>query len=248
MHARNVSNADPTGRARRILRALPPTLLVVALSCFLVVGMAAAAEAQRGRGRGNWGGPTGPMRGLGFEVLSMAEELELTEQQITRLKDIRKSAPSKIMPKTQALMEARIEYRDLMADANADTKAIRAAHKRVVDAQSQLKSATFDLRLEVRDVLTAAQRAELKQNIGKRLRERVHRPRRLHREHLQRHGGLGGHFEGLTEHFGAFDEPFGNLDEDAAFFGLAPSDPNWGGEERFWIEEDLEAVEEGERL
>jgi protein CpxP len=249
MNTRNVTDVKRTRQNGGMRGQLLPALLVLACSSFVLTGLASAADAQGGRGR--MGGQTQMMRGLGLEVLGMADELKLTEQQVTQLKNIRKSVPAKIMPKSQALMEARIDYRDLMADTNADTKAIRAAHKRVLDAQSQLKSATFDLRLEVRDVLTPEQRAQLKKQVRQRVRSRADRPRRLQRERLNRHGRL--HSEGMGfgpmgAPFGPMDESTGLLDDEADFGFFGPAAPHWSDDEPFAPQGDPEEAPEGERL
>lgn len=236
MNTRNVDHAPWSA-------LLLPVLLIVAITGALVVGFADAADARGGRGAA-WGarGQAGMSRGLGLQVLAVAEEIGLSEEQISRLKDIRKSAPGKIMPKNQALMEARLEYQDLMADANADSKALRQAHQRVLDAQAQVKAAAFDLRLEVRDVLTPEQRAEVKEMLKKRVRERVRRPRtqRLHRRHWDSHGDSGA----MLEHFDSSDD---HLELYGFGEGWA-SDQDWNGDGWFWFVEEKETDDSGEKL
>jgi Spy/CpxP family protein refolding chaperone len=209
-----------------------PVLLSLTLTGVMLVGLADAANAQRSRARrAQWAkGHAGMPRGLGLEVLAHAEEIGLSEEQVARLKDIRKSVPGKIMPKNQALMEARLEYQDLMSDANADSKALRQAHQRVLDAQAQVKAATFDLRLEVRDVLTPEQRAEVKKMVKKRVRLRRPRTHRLHRGHW----GMHGDSDAMLEHFDSFDDHL-------EFYGFGPgSDEDWNVDGMFWLEKETD--------
>ena len=110
--------------------------------------------------------------GIGTGILDAAEKLKLSDEQVARLKGIRKSAPAQIMPKTQALMEARIELHDLMAEDNAQAEALRRAHQNLLEARAAVQSATFDLRMQVREVLTPKQRAELKELLRDRAHER----------------------------------------------------------------------------
>lgn len=248
MNTRNVMGIQLVHGRLGGLRGLLPALLVLGVSGILLVGLSNTAEARRGGGPMGAGDQAGMMRGMGGNFLAMAEELNLTEDQITRLKDIRKSAPAKIMPKRQALMEARIDYRDVMADANADTKTIRAAHKRLLDAQSALKAASFDLRLEARDVLTPEQRAELKKHVRQRVRERMRRPRqmRMHRQGWNGQGDRGETFGVRSEAFGPLGPSYDSLDEDLDFFGMGPAwDTNVDGTDFFWLQEDREETPEG---
>ena len=147
--------------------------LLGALLIALAVGFvdtAGAAQHRMMRGPGSHG--MGMLPNLGLDILDAAEKLDLKSDQVTRLKAIRKSAPGVLMPKTQALMEARIDLQDLMLQENAAADALRQAHQQMLDARSAVQAATFDLRMQVRDVLTPKQRAELKDMLRERTRER----------------------------------------------------------------------------
>jgi Spy/CpxP family protein refolding chaperone len=162
--------------AHRLLLAAA-LITAVVLAIVLVFADTAGAATRGGRGVGFGRGGAGMhgmgmLPGLGLGILDAAEKLNLKDDQVARLKEIRKNAPGQLMPKAQALMEARIEMQDLMRQDDADAEALRRAHQRVQEARSAMQAAAFDLRLQVREVLTAKQRNELKQMLRERQRER----------------------------------------------------------------------------
>ena len=152
--------------------ALLGALVVLAIG---FVDTAGATQRRMMRGPGSH--EMGMLPNLGLDILDAAEKLDLKSDQVTRLKAIRKSAPGLLMPKAQALMEARIDLQDLMLQENAAADALRQAHQQMLDARSAVQAATFDLRMQVRDVLTPKQRAELKDMLRERARERRVRTR-----------------------------------------------------------------------
>ena len=107
------------------------------------------------------GGPGGDAHMRFFREV---ERLDLSDAQRDQLQKIRRKAPSEIMPKMQTLMEARMDLRDLLAQDKSDKTALRQAHQKVLDAQAALQTAFFNLRMDVRDVLTPAQRNELRKS------------------------------------------------------------------------------------
>ena len=107
------------------------------------------------------GGPGGDAHMRFFREV---ERLDLSDTQRDQLQKIRRKAPSEIMPKMQTLMEARMDLRDLLAKDKSDKTALRQAHQKVLDAQAALQTALFNLRMDVRDVLTPEQRNELRKS------------------------------------------------------------------------------------
>lgn len=169
------NDSPPPVHMHRILFGLA---LLGALLFVLAIGFVDTAGAQqRAMRRGHVSHGMGMLPNLGLGVLDAAEKLDLKPDQVTRLKAIRKSAPGQLMPKAQALMEARIDLQDLMLQENAQADALRQAHRRVLEARADMQAATFDLRMQVRDVLTPKQRSELRDMLGDRVRERRMRQR-----------------------------------------------------------------------
>jgi Spy/CpxP family protein refolding chaperone len=98
-------------------------------------------------------------------LLMAADQIGLTDAQKTQLHDIRRRAPSVLMPKRQALMEARIDFQDVMVKKDAAAADIRKAHDKLLKAQTELRAATFDLHMQAREVLTPEQREKLQQHM-----------------------------------------------------------------------------------
>jgi Spy/CpxP family protein refolding chaperone len=159
-------------RIPRLASRTRKRVLIGVAALALVAATALAAGAQPGlrhhRGPGRCGGhgawsPAPGERAQMFadRLLRAADELNLTEEQQKKLRQIRRAVPSTIMPKRQAVVEARMDMHDLMQQKDTSAADLRKAHDRVQKAQSDLQSAMFDLRLQARDVLTPEQRDKL---------------------------------------------------------------------------------------
>jgi Spy/CpxP family protein refolding chaperone len=118
-------------------------------------------RGHRMGGRGAFMGRGGGFMGHGGGILERALRLDLTEDQEAKLREIRSGAPGALMPKQQAVIEARMAFHDLMARDDADAAALERAHDDLLDAQKQMQAAHFELRMQVREVLTPEQREEL---------------------------------------------------------------------------------------
>jgi len=105
---------------------------------------------------------------FGMRLLAAAEKIGLSDAQKTQLQAIRRKSPSTLMPKRQTVMEARMDFQDLMAKNDASTVDIRKAHEKLQKAEQELRAAQFDLRLQAREVLTPEQREKLRQGLKER--------------------------------------------------------------------------------
>ncbi len=94
-------------------------------------------------------------------LLTAADKIGLSDAQKNQLRAIRRGTPAALMPKRQALMEARIDLQDVQAKKDATAADLRKAHDKLLKAQSDLRAAAFDLHLQLRDVLTPEQRDKL---------------------------------------------------------------------------------------
>lgn len=158
------------------LRSAVHRLIPLAAGAALLVAaptLAASAEAQPygfgGQARrmhaqmGMHRQARGAGAGLSVErLLARAEELGLTAEQQTKLRDIRKQGPGALMPKRQAVEEARIAFGDLMSEEKSSATDLERAHGKLVEARTALQAAQFHLRMQVRDVLTPEQRTKLR--------------------------------------------------------------------------------------
>jgi Spy/CpxP family protein refolding chaperone len=117
-------------------------------------------------------------------LLAAGDEIKLTDAQRDKLRQIRRNAPGALMPKKQAVVEARMDLRDLLESDKADAAGLRRAHDKVLKARSDLAAAAFDLHVQARDVLTAEQRQKLHDGVRQRVRGQI-------RERMRGHGGSG---------------------------------------------------------
>lgn len=136
------------------------------------------------------------MRGNMIEhLLAVGDEINLTDAQRDKLRQIRRAAPAALMPKRQAVMEAQMDLHDSMDSDKTDAAALRKAHDKVLKARSDLAAATFEMRMQVREVLTAEQRKKLHDGM-----------RAFGRQKMKKQPAPGGHGSGF------FD---GDQDDDA---------------------------------
>jgi Spy/CpxP family protein refolding chaperone len=110
-------------------------------------------------------------------LLALADELALTDAQKTKLREIRRKTPGALMSKRQAVAEARLDLQDLLAQENTSGADLRRAHDKLVKSQGDLQAARFDLKLQVREVLTPEQRDKVRDAARDRMRQRVRMPR-----------------------------------------------------------------------
>ena len=108
----------------------------------------------------------GRSQSMADHLLAAGEELKLSDAQRTQLKEIRRKSPSMLMPKRQAVMEAQMDFRDLLDQGNSSAPDLRRAHDAVQKARNELQNAAFDLRLQAREVLTTEQRQKLREAKG----------------------------------------------------------------------------------
>ncbi|MFQ5600492.1 MAG: Spy/CpxP family protein refolding chaperone [Candidatus Krumholzibacteriia bacterium] len=156
-------------------------LILGTLALVIVASLATVASANpphwRGRPVGGPGIPggahgRGPLKELGLRFLKAAEKLDLTDEQSEQLKQIRRRAPAAVMPKMQAVIEARMDLHDLLTQDDANKAQLRRAHRKVLEARTALQEATFELRIDARSVLTPEQREELKKSMRPKPRPR----------------------------------------------------------------------------
>lgn len=147
------------------------------------------------------GGPGMGMHGRGKRgafiehLLAAGDQINLTDAQRDKLRQIRRSSPAALMPKRQAVAEAQLDLHDVVDKDKADAAELRRAHDKVLKARSDLAAATFDLRVQVREMLTPEQRQKIRDHLRGAGRERM-------RERMKNRGPGGpgsGFFEGDDE-------------------------------------------------
>ncbi len=139
----------------------------------VLVGFTGLVGAQGGPpgnhpGHGQWGGPpAGPMGGGGnfqrlLHMLRMANDLDVTDEQISRIESILENA----RPQFEALGEQLHTQREAWLEANDPAVFDEVAARQFVEAQSALHTDLMLLRMQTRaevlSILTPEQREALK--------------------------------------------------------------------------------------
>lgn len=141
-------------------------------------GMMMMHARHRGPGPMASGG-RGMRGGMIEHLLANGEAINLTDAQRDKLRQIRRAAPAALMPKRQAVMEAQMDLHDALDNDKAASPDLRKAHDKVLKARNDLAAALFDLRVQVREVLTPEQRDKIHQHLrdagGMRMKERMKR-------------------------------------------------------------------------
>jgi protein CpxP len=102
-------------------------------------------------------GPRGPRDGG-----KLLEELNLSDAQLQQMQEIRERGRTQSEPTRNQLQQAQEQLKNLMT-GNASESAIRTQFQQVQSLRQQLASMHFDHMLEMRNVLTPAQRQEFAQ-------------------------------------------------------------------------------------
>ena len=93
---------------------------------------------------------------------ALQEQLQLTDQQVTQLRELRKQQSESTAAQRQQLRTAATNLRDLMKSANPDTGAIGKQTLEVKQMREQLRSAQQDLAKKALAILTPQQAEKLK--------------------------------------------------------------------------------------
>ena len=121
----------------------------VALAVAVMVGSGAAVAAvPRGDG---WGG-------RGDRLVGSKEQLGLSDEQSTRLREIRESRRHEALQHRTDARAARLDLRRLMESQTLDRKAVDAKVKEIADLKAAGFRARVDTMLAMREVLTPEQR------------------------------------------------------------------------------------------
>ena len=107
----------------------------------------------------------------------MLKQLNLSPEQLQKLKTIRDRDPNKMSELVVQSRQANKELRDLLASTES-SDVIRAKHTQVQNLQQELQKQHFERMLAMREVLTPQQRSQLNEIMQK------NRPNRM-KDHLQ---------------------------------------------------------------
>ena len=96
----------------------------------------------------------------------MLKQLNLSPEQLQKLKTIRDRAPNRMRELAQQSRQANKELRDLLVSTES-SDAIRAKHTQVLSLQQELQKQHFERMLSMREILTPKQRSQLNEIMQK---------------------------------------------------------------------------------
>lgn len=161
-----------------VKRMRPFSTVVLALFALTM----AATSALSFDGRGSWGGP---FEGTWWRRPSLARELGLTQEQVTRMDEIFKESRFRLIDLRTALQKEEILLGDLVEQEGASQEAVMAQIDRIQAARTGLMKARVGMLLKVRQVLTKEQAEKIKERRG----EFRHGMRRTFRPPFERPAG-----------------------------------------------------------
>ena len=89
------------------------------------------------------------------------KQLDLTKDQISKIKEIDKSYEGKFNTIHDGVMKSYKDYKAVMSDPKASDAQITAKHNTMMDEMNALKNLELERKLKIRDVLNEKQRAKL---------------------------------------------------------------------------------------
>jgi Spy/CpxP family protein refolding chaperone len=143
-HAGEASPSPYAGQEARIIKTLS-TEDIEALRTGQGMGLAKAAELN---------GYPGPAH-----VLALAEQLQLTPEQLSKTQEIEASMRAKAKALGAELIDAEAQLDGLFASKQVDDRALNASLQRIGALQSELRRAHLEAHLEQTALLSAAQTA-----------------------------------------------------------------------------------------
>ena len=143
-HAAEPATSPYAGQDARAIKALSAED-IEALRTGQGMGFAKAAELN---------GYPGPAH-----VLALAEQLQLTPEQLAKTRDIEASMRAKAKTVGAELIDAEAQLDNLFASKRIDDQALNASLQRIAELQSELRHAHLQAHLEQAGPLSAAQTA-----------------------------------------------------------------------------------------
>ena len=167
------------------------TVVLAVLAALGAVALSLATTSVVVNRHGAWGGAA--LMGRLVDDTSVQERLQLTPDQITRLRTIRDQARDSIRPLRATSIRARADLRATLLDTKASRQDIEKGAAAVREAASALSQEVTRRLLDARDVLSVDQREELLSLV----RERAGTLRRgaFRRRHPRLRGGNGSMLE-----------------------------------------------------
>jgi len=169
---------------------------VMMAAILATAGLATAQDWGKGHGMGMGYGPhSGGARSAGSGLWGA---INLTPEQIEKMKALRKSFFEQALPLRNELMSKKLELKALWVQTNPDEGKILAKQKEINALRVQLQEKATKNRLEMRKILTPEQQAQVVSLLGRHRgghgygRGREFGPCSYHHHHHHHHGeGMG---------------------------------------------------------
>ena len=87
----------------------------------------------------------------------MRKELGLSDEQLVKMKEIRKERKGQMKEKREKVKEAKLAFKEIMKDPKASRESIEAKYKALSEAKQASKDLRFETMMEVRGLLKADQ-------------------------------------------------------------------------------------------
>jgi Spy/CpxP family protein refolding chaperone len=151
-----------------ILTSLAVLVAVMTTAAMAQPGPGGCGHPMMGRGHGDGQMHQGKMAGhgrmeRGLGVLTMADELGLTDQQIDKIKELSFAHQNTMIDMRAELKKAQLILREEMAADNPDKVSALAAARNVNAIEGKIEEARISHRFEMHDILTAEQLDKLKE-------------------------------------------------------------------------------------
>lgn len=96
-----------------------------------------------------------------WENEQFVKELQLTDEQVTKIKEIDESYDSKFESMHNKLMESYKSYKQSMSDPKATDAQITATHDEMLSSKNELKKLKLEKKLKIRNILSGEQITKL---------------------------------------------------------------------------------------
>ncbi len=145
--------------------------LLTCLSIFLAISTILPAQANLLISQNNRS-TNGELKIPAGNLNNLAQELNLSRDQIQKLQQLRKNAQGKNKERRQTLQTARQELNQLI-QGNASADQVRQKRQQVQLLQREIADTNFEQTLAIRELLTPEQRVKLQQIIEQRRQNRL---------------------------------------------------------------------------
>ncbi len=162
-------------------------LMTVSMVVILMIACVFAVDARGQKGHHGQGMRNPILSGPWEFIEDIADQIDLTEDQLDAIKALRKEHRHDAEPQQSQIRLLRSDLRDLMTESgNLDKKSIMLTIDKITDLENTLMKANVNTTIKMKDILTEKQQDELRE-----LRKEMKENRRNKRDSRQGTGRKG---------------------------------------------------------